>query len=187
MLIDTHAHLDFKDFDLDCDEVIKRAFENGIEKIINVGCDLKTSRNSIKLSEKYENIFASVGIHPNDGEKESEKRGIDKVIQELKKIAGNSKVVAIGEIGLDYFRIKNKKDFQKEIFSRQIELAQELNLPVIIHCRDAYYDILEILKKAYSIGDFSKPRGVCHCFLGDRKIAKEFFDLGFLISFIDST
>ena len=176
MLIDTHSHLDFKEFDPDREDVIKRAFDSEVEKIINVGCNLERSKNSIKLAKKYDKIYAAVGVHPHDVEKYEAKN----LKSELGKLARQNKVVAIGECGLDYFRLENEKDKekQKEFFKLQLDLAKELDLPIIIHCRNAFKDLLEILK-----GVSDLPRGVTHCFSGTLHYAQQFLDLGFLISF----
>jgi TatD DNase family protein len=191
-MVDTHAHLDFKEFDKDRKETIKRAFSSGVKKIINIGCDLKTSKNSVKLSNRYENIFAAIGIHP--GEINKQETEIDEQIDKLRKLAENKKVVAIGEIGLDYKNSLELKtqNLQKEILKAQIKLAQELNLPIIFHCRMAHSDLLEILNIEYEIparnaivagGQDTKIRGVIHCFTGNLKQAKEYLKMGFYLGF----
>lgn len=203
MLIDTHAHLDFKEFDSDRDEVIKRAFDSGIEKIINIGCNLERSKNSIELAKRYDNVYATVGIHPHDVASYQ----LLVASYKLRKLAKQDKVVAIGECGLDYYRIESVcgrsaiggndelspekkleisqrvkvKNLQKEFFKLQIDLAKELSLPIILHCRSAFEDLFEILKRA---GDL--PRGVTHCFSGTLDWARKFLNLGFLISFTGS-
>ena len=215
-MIDTHAHLDFKEFDKDREEIIERAFLSGVKKIINVGCDLETSKNSIELSNRYENIFAAIGIHPGEinGQeiinKEQRTENREQIINELRKLAGNKKVVAIGEIGLDYNEKskvepclpagrsqKSKVQFetqnlQKEILKAQIELGQELNLSIIFHCRMAHNDLLEMLNTEYEIparnaivagGQDAKIRGVIHCFTGNLKQAKEYLEMGFYLGF----
>lgn len=175
MLIDTHAHLDFKEYDKDRDEVIKRAFEGGVEKIINVGCNLDRSQASINITKKYDQIFASIGVHPYDGKSDS----IKTITERLFKMAKDEKVVAIGEIGLDYYRLEKErnKDIQKRVFRTQLDVAKELELPVILHCRDAYEDMLDIIKKD------NIKRGVSHCFLGNKEIAKRYLELGLYLSF----
>jgi TatD DNase family protein len=189
-MFDTHAHLDFKEFDKDREQVIERAFSNGVKKIINVGCNLKTSKNSVELSNRYENIFAAIGIHPE--EINEEKIEINKKINELRKMAKNKKVVAIGEIGLDYQenkkqKTKNKKiqseiqNSQKNILIQQIELAQELNLAIIFHCRKAHNDLLEIFRKLQIAS--CELRGVIHCFTGNYQQAKEYLKMGFYLGF----
>lgn len=171
-MIDTHAHLDFARFNKDREEVIKRAFDSGIEKIINVGCNLKSSKDSVELIEDYENIYATVGVHPHDvGELE------EKDLELLKALAQNKKVVAVGEIGLDYFKSSTPKDMQKKWFATQIDLAQELNLPMVVHCRDSHKDVKKILaEKKYS-------KGVFHCFSGNLADAQYYISLGLYISF----
>ena len=181
MLFDTHAHLDFKEFDKDREKAIERAFSNGVKKIINVGCDLETSNNSIELSNRYENIFAAIGIHP--GEINEQRTGSnEQTISKLRKLAENKNVVAIGEIGLDYKKNSQPtiQNLQKEILKAQIELAQELNLAIIFHCRMAHNDLLEILNAHFQN---SKLRGVIHCFTGNYNQAKEYLKMGFYLGF----
>jgi TatD DNase family protein len=193
-MIDTHTHLDFKEFDKDRKEVIERAFLSGVKKIINVGCDLETSKNSVELSNCYENIFAATGIHP--GEINEQKTEINEQINELRKLAENKKVIAIGEIGLDCKESKKLNspasvttskilaealragNLQKEILKAQIELAQELNLPIIFHCRMAHNDLLKILKKFPAC-----HRAVIHCFTGNYQQAKKYLEMGFYLGF----
>lgn len=180
MLVDTHAHLNFKAFDKDWQQVIQRAFEAEVGGIINVGSDLATSRKAIEIAEGYDKgVYAAVSIHPIHV---SEIRDLREEIESLKKLAYNPKVVAIGETGLDYFHNKNSKREQKELFIALLNLTQKLNLPVIIHSRDAHKDTLEILFSTF------KPSipglcGVVHCFSEDLRQAQEILDLGFLISF----
>ena len=171
MIIDTHAHLDFPDFKDDIDDVIKRAGEVGVEYIINVGTSVDTSVKSIELTKKYANIYASVGIHPN-----AASTVLADDWSRLEALAGESKVVAIGETGLDYYRDRSKKEDQKRLFHKHLELAEKHNLPVIIHNREASIDCLEIVRK-YS----GRVKGVIHCFAGSREDAKEFLELGFHI------
>lgn len=185
-LCDIHAHLDFKDYDADRAEVIRRTREADCG-VINVGVDLETSRAVIKLAEENDLMWATVGIHPTDHQGSSLME--EKIWQELEKLAAHDKVVAIGECGLDYFRLDENvgsstshishaiKERQKEIFERQIELAVKVGKPLMIHCRDAYDDVLEILKHYPSV------RGNVHCFTGNLEQAKLFLDLGFTLSF----
>ncbi|NQV13199.1 MAG: TatD family hydrolase [Parcubacteria group bacterium] len=174
MLIDTHAHL-FKEYDKDRAEVIQRALDNGVEKIINIGCNLQLSQTSIDLAAKYDNIYASVGIHPHDGDEDD----LGKAMAEIHRLAQQPKVVAIGEIGLDYFSLEkeSEKEVQKKLFREQLAIAKELDLPVILHCRDAYQDMLKILQSD------KVNRGVAHCFLGNREAAKRFIEQGLHLSF----
>ncbi|HAI74237.1 MAG TPA: hydrolase TatD [Candidatus Moranbacteria bacterium] len=171
MLIDTHTHLDDKQFDKDRDEVIARAFANGVKKIINVGAGLGSSRRSVELAEKYENIFAAVGFHPHYFNKYGES-SFGK-IAELRELARHKKVIAVGEIGLDYFSHNEKKigekekESQKAGFISQLDLARKLNLPVIIHCRDAYDDCYEIMQKYVDL------KFVFHCYGGNMEFTKK--------------
>ncbi len=166
ILIDSHAHLNFKDFENDLEEVISRCREEKME-IINIGAGMETSEKAVEIAEKY-NMYAGIGLHPIHAENEFD-------IGKLKDLAESKRVVAIGEIGLDYFKDYGKfKDKQKEIFIKQLDLAQELNLPVIIHCRMAHEDVLNILKD-YNL------RGVIHCFTGTWVEAQRYLDLGFYL------
>lgn len=173
-MIDSHAHLDADKFDQDFPEVIKRAKENGIEKIITVGSDLESSDKAASLAYEEEIIFAAAGIHPHESHKI-----IAETYHYLKEICKREKVIAIGEIGLDYFYMRSPKEKQMEAFSDQIQIARELNLPIIVHNREASNAILEILKreKAWEVG------GVMHCFSDDYSMAKKSLDMNFYISF----
>ncbi len=173
MIIDTHAHLDFPDYKDDIDEVIARARKVGVEYLINVGTTVVSSIKSIELTKQYEQIYASIGIHPNEASKVSGGEW-----SRLEALAGESKVVAIGETGLDYYRDRSKREDQKRLFRQHIELAQGHNLPIIIHNRDASDDCLEIVR-TYN----GKIKGVVHCFSDSREIAEEFLKLGFYVSF----
>jgi TatD DNase family protein len=173
MLIDTHAHLDFPDFDKDRDDVIQHAKEADIGYIINIGTSIKSSRKVVELAEQYENLYAAVGIHPHEAQTVKESDYI-----ELEKLAGNPKVVAIGEIGLDFYKDISPRDKQREIFIRQLQIAKKAGKPVVLHLREAHTETLEIIKA--ELGE--KARGVAHCFSGSAETAKEFLDLGFYIS-----
>jgi TatD DNase family protein len=171
MLIDSHAHLEMREFDSDREEVIKRAGEAGVDFIVTVGTNLALSRKAVALAEKYKNIYATIGIHPHDAAK------TDKTTCEsLKELAHKQKIVAYGEIGLDFFRNISSQEKQIDIFRLQLELAQELNLPVIIHDREAHELTLKLVKES------GVRRGVFHCFSGDYTMAKQCIDLGFYIS-----
>ena len=174
MLIDTHAHIEMKEFDTDRDEVIKRAKEAGVGYLISVGANLAGSIKAVELAERYENVYASVGIHPHDVKNMDEA-----TFQTLRDLAKSAKVVAIGEIGLDYFKEFSPRELQISRFREFLSLAKELKKPVIIHDRDAHEDTLRILREegASAIG------GVVHCFSGDYDFAKEIMKLGFYISF----
>ncbi|MCK4525611.1 MAG: TatD family hydrolase, partial [Candidatus Andersenbacteria bacterium] len=173
-MIDSHVHIDFKEFDTDRKEVMKRFFNGGGEKMINVGCDLKSSIRSYELAKNNENIFASAGIHPHDADT------VDKnSLKKIEELVRHYKVIAVGEIGLDYFRNLSPQEKQIEAFRLQLELANNHDMPIIIHCRDAYNDLLDILKE-YKTSDW---RGVIHCFAASWEIAEEFLELGFYIGF----
>ena len=173
MLFDSHAHLDDSAFDGDRAEVIARAAEAGVSHILQVGTSPGSNRHAVELSAKHEGIWCSVGIHPHDADGITEDQW-----QELSQVAKCEKVVAIGEIGLDYFRNYSPRDVQQAAFRRQLQLAQELDLPAIVHCRDAFRDCLRILKE-----EADGLRGVMHCFSGDEKAARQCLELGFFISF----
>ncbi|MDP2864116.1 MAG: TatD family hydrolase [bacterium] len=187
MLIDTHAHLNFKEFNKDRSQVIKRAFEGEVEKIINVGTNLKDSKDSILLAEKYKNISATIGLHPIDVQNERFGKKV------WLKLAKHQKVVAIGEIGLDYYykpKTKRKlelfKEKQRTVLCQQLKLAKELNLPVIFHCRAAHDDLLVFLedrKCNKSTGVNLLHRGVIHCFTGNWQQAERYLEMGFYIGF----
>ena len=172
MLIDTHCHIDFPQFEIDRDEVIARAKANGIDYLINIGSSLEGSRASVELTRRYDNIYASVGIHPHEADKFEEK---DSLV--LRDLANNKKVVAIGEIGLDYYKNFSKAENQKSLFVSLINLAKDLNLPLVIHSRDAFVDTLKFLKEKMPL------KAVVHCFSGDENSLKECLELGFYISF----
>lgn len=181
LIIDTHAHVNFSDYDKDRDEVIKRALANNVW-LINVGCDRKSSEEVVELAQKYpEGVFASVALHPNNIEEDFNS-------EIYREFLTNKKVVAVGETGLDYKRdergeMRNEdKELQKEIFKKHIELALEFNKPLIIHCNKAHDDVLEILEP-YTLNHKSYLRGVAHSFLGNYKQARRYRELGFKISF----
>jgi TatD DNase family protein len=204
MLIETHAHLDYPDFAKDLDEVIRRANEAGVTRILTIGTSIESSRRAVDLAEKYPNIFAVIGVHPTYAEQAG-----DDVITPLRELANNPRVVAIGETGLDYHRLpsveaaKEKplqvtralqseasqdlnanihdgayKSKQASLFQQQLDLAVELGLNVVIHQRDAWDDTLEIMRP-YS----GKLRGVFHCFGGTAEQARDVLDLDHLVSF----
>jgi len=173
MLIDSHAHLDLPEFDGDRDLVVQRAVEKGVKYILNVGVNLESSRKATELADKYDIIFASVGVHPHDA-----KAIEDGTYTALKSLAKKRKVLAFGEIGLDFFRDLSAREVQVKRFREQINLAGELKLPLIIHDRDAHKEIVNILREegAKNLG------GVIHCFSGDYAMAKSCLDMGFSIS-----
>jgi len=173
--IDTHCHLNFPPYHKDLELVIARAFDANIGKLINVGTDLLSSKESLNLAHRYSNIFAAVGVHPHDA-----KSFNDKVQLELEGLARDPKVVAIGEIGLDYFRNLSTKDAQRTAFVGQLKSALKLKKPVIIHCRDAYSDILEILDAVY-LPNKDNLGGVIHSFSSGTNYLQEFLRRGFYI------
>ncbi|MFQ5637978.1 MAG: TatD family hydrolase [bacterium] len=174
MLIDTHAHLYFEQFDEDREQVIQRAQDAGVAKIINIGVDLETSRQCIGLAERFDGLFAAVGVHPNDSSKLD-----DAAVTELTELTRHPKVVAIGEIGMDFYWDRVPVETQELAFRKQIRLAKEVGLPVVIHNREAGREILHVIKSEGSAG----LRGVFHCFSEDQATAMEILDLGFHISF----
>jgi len=172
MLVDTHCHLDFPQFNPDRDEVIQRAKENGVGYLINAAANLKSSRESCALAQKYPRIYACVGVHPHEADTFS-----PEAEREIKLLAKPPKVVAVGEAGLDYYRNLSPAEAQKKTFRSLINLAKELNLPLIVHTRSAQEDTLRILKEELPL------KAVVHCFSGDADFLKECMDLGFFISF----
>lgn len=175
ILTDTHCHLDFKDFDNNRDEVIERATRAGVRKMIDVGSSVEGSRRAVELAKKYDMVYATVGVHPHEASSVD-----DSVMAELRELARSPKVVAIGEVGLDYFRNLSPKDVQVEVFKAFIAMASELKLPLIIHARDANDDILRILRNAQCA---IRNKAVMHCFSGDEAFLKECLDLGLYVSF----
>lgn len=173
MLIDSHAHLDDDRFDKDRDELIKSLESNGISRVINPGADLPSSIKSVKLSEEYENIYAAVGVHPHSADEMDEG-----TIEVLRAFGNREKVVAIGEIGLDYHYDNSPRDIQRKWFQRQIKLANELNLPIIVHSREADQETFDIIK-SQSDGNLT---GVIHCYSGSVELMKEYIKLGYYIS-----
>jgi TatD DNase family protein len=178
-LVDTHCHLNFDVYDPDRSAVVERARQNGIGRILIPGVDLETSKTAIQYAQEFPEVFAAVGIHPNDGA-----RWTEKSLSELKALAGEAKVVAIGEIGLDYYRRHTPHELQRAIFQQQLDLAAQLNLPVVIHNRDAAGDILNILQEWYTIlctGNSSLRSfpGVMHSFSGDLTFADELISMDF--------
>ena len=167
-LIDSHAHLNNEQFDEDREEVLNRIKEQ-LEFAVNIGYDLPSSKVSVDYANKYDFIYATVGIHPVDIEGYNEETE-----KELEELAKNDKVVAIGEIGLDYYWMTQPKEFQKEIFRKQMELARRVGKPVVIHSRDAMEDTLEILKEFPDVG------GVFHCYPGSVESAREVIDRYYL-------
>jgi len=174
MLIDTHTHLDADAFADDRKEVIERALHNGVTRIVNIGFNRQTIPTTMQLAKTYDFIYAAVGWHPQDAKDMS----ADDLLW-IERLCADEKVVAIGEIGLDYYWDTSPKDVQQNVFRQQIQLARALNMPIIIHNRDADQDIVQILQeeKAEQIG------GIMHCFSGDREMAAVCLEMNFYISF----
>jgi len=199
MLIDTHSHLNFKAYDADRDEVIKRTQKEGVV-CIDVGTKYETSKRAVELAEKNEGIYAAIGMHPihiktdllklkmDEDEGGFQPLGEEFEGERYKELAKSRKVVAIGEIGLDYYykpkgtaKKEKFKQLQKDVFIKQLDLAKELNLPVIIHCRMAHADVLDILRSQTSSLKTQKLRGTVHCFTGNWEEAQKYMDLGFYL------
>ena len=171
MIFDTHAHYDDEDFREDQDRLLTSFAANGIEKVVNVSASIESVDRSLELTEKYPYIYASVGVHPNETAPLNEEH-----IVRFREICKHEKVVAIGEIGLDYYWDEPDHETQKKWFIRQIELAREVNLPLIIHSRDAAKDTMDIMKEhASDLG------GVIHCFSYSAEMAKEYVEMGYYI------
>lgn len=168
-IFDTHAHYDDSRFDEDRDELITGLSENGVSHIVNCGCDLKSSLTTVALAEKHDFIYAAAGVHAHEAEEATEED-----LNAIEKLYTNKKVVAVGEIGLDYHYDFSPRERQLEIFERQLIIANKLNLPVIVHDREAHEDTMNLLKKY-------KPKGVVHCFSGSAEMAKEIVKLGMYI------
>jgi TatD DNase family protein len=173
MLIDSHAHLDMEEFDADLDPVIRRAVQGGVERIVTIGVDLLSSSKAIEIAKKHAFIYATVGYHPHNAGKADARD-----LESLRTLTSEPKVVAWGEIGLDFFRRHSPPEKQVKAFERQLDIASEQGLPVIIHDRDAHKDLLSILKSRKR-----QYRGVIHCFSGNYDLAMALIELGFYISF----
>ena len=174
MLFETHAHLNAKEFDEDREEVIARARENGVSTIVNIGFNAETIPTCMELAEAHDFIYAVIGWHPQDA-----KDMTDEHLEWIEELSRHPKVVGLGEMGLDYYWDTSPKDVQAEVFRKQIRLARKLDMPIIIHNRDAHQDVLTILKeeKAADVG------GIMHCFSGSWETAKLALDMNFYISF----
>jgi len=172
-LFDTHAHLHFPEFDADREAMLHRARAAGVRRMVTIGTDADTTRAAIAIAEREGDVWATAGVHPHDaGETD------DVALAEVERLAGNPRVVAIGEIGLDFFRNLSPRDAQGRVFRRFIALARRLRKPVVVHCREAHAEVLSILseERAAEVG------GIMHCFSGDVEIARRCLDLGLVIS-----
>lgn len=173
-LFDTHAHLDASQFDDDREEMIQRARDAGVELIVNIGFDRHTIPTTMELIEKYDFIYAAIGWHPVESIHMQEGD-----LEWIEQLCQHPKVVAIGEIGLDYHWDTSPKDVQERVFREQIRLAKKLKMPIVIHNRDAHADVVRILKEEGA----SEVGGIMHCFSGSVEIAKQCLDMNFYISF----
>ena len=171
MLVDSHAHIQLSQFDQDRHDVLQRAKSAGIEQILVVGFDLKTSQQAVELAMNTENLWATVGMHPHDA-----KDLTNTAMDTFQRLADHPKVIALGEMGLDYYRDLSPRSIQKTAFEQQLDLAEELDMPIIVHNREAYHDILPILRSRKG-----RISGVLHCFSGDVDIMKQTLDIGFHI------
>jgi len=170
MIFETHAHYDHKQYDEDRDAVLQALPSKGVGAVINVGCDMKSSRAGVKLTQQYPFVYATVGVHPHDAKTLTEAS-----MNELAALAKNEKIVAFGEIGLDFNRNFSPPEVQRRWFKRQLELAAELDLPVVIHSRDADNEVFDILEAS------PHRRGVVHAFPGDVSLAQRYINLGFYL------
>lgn len=172
MLIDSHCHIDFPEFNQDRDNILQEAKNSGIKYIINVGSTLESSRASVNLTKEYDFIYAAVGVHPHDADSFNEE-----VFSKIAGLALEHKVVAIGEIGLDYYRNLSSKENQLNLFKRLAELSKKIALPLVVHSREAQADTIDILKS------LNIKQAVIHCFSGQEDFLKSCLDLGFFVSF----
>lgn len=171
MFFDSHAHLDDEKFTDDRAEVIARAKENGVTHIVNIGADMESSARSIELTQQYDMIYATVGVHPHDA-----KKVIVSDYDQLAQWTRLDKVVAIGEIGLDYYYDLSPRELQREVFIRQLDVARQTHMPIVIHDRDAHGETMEILKR-----EGKGLIGVVHCFAGSMEMAAELIKMGWYI------
>ncbi len=172
MIFDTHAHYDDEDFNEDREELLASMEENGVKHIVNIGASMESTRTSVALADKYDFMYAAVGVHPNDTESLTEQD-----MEELKEYCkNNKKVVAIGEIGLEYHYLEPSKEVQRKWFLRQLDLAAELQMPVVIHSRDAAEETFQILKQYEG-----KVKGVVHCYSYSKEMAREYVKMGYYI------
>lgn len=189
MFIDSHAHITSEQFNQDREETIQRAIDAGIEFIVNPGTNLEDSRNAVALAEKHPQIYACVGFHPHDA-----KKADDSALKEIEELSKHPKVVAIGEIGLDFHYDFSPRDIQASVFKSQIEIAQHRNLPIVIHSRDSNDETIGIVEEALAAAPqwrshtatpysrYPAPKGVFHCFSGDSQLAWKVINMGFYVS-----
>jgi TatD DNase family protein len=181
MLVDSHCHLNDKKFDKDRDAVIQRARNAGVTAMVCIGYDVESSRRAVDIANSHDGVYAAVGVHPHDA-KTLRPRDID----QLSRLADSAKVVAVGEIGLDYYRDLSPRDIQQGAFRDQLELARSLSVPVVIHARNADEETFEIIaeyeKQALRDWPKDRPLGIMHCFAGDLPLALRYIEIGFMIS-----
>lgn len=173
MFFDTHAHLDDEQYSEDQETVIKRAYEAGVQLMVNVGYNVTSAQNTLELTQKFDFIYGAVGLHPHEAQDLNEKS-----LQILRQMAQRPRIVAIGEIGLDYYYDHSPRDTQHKVFREMIKLAREVGLPIIIHDRDAHEDTLRIVKEE-NAGEIG---GVFHCYSGSWPLAQEILELGFYLA-----
>ena len=181
MLVDSHCHIQDSQFESDRDEVLDRARQAGVSAFVVIGTDLESSRRAVDLADSHSDVYAAVGVHPHDA-----KDLDDRTLGALERLADSPKVVAIGEIGLDYYRNLSPPEAQIDAFQRQLDLARRLSLPVVIHSREAdgeTYDVIASYEER-ALPDWPKdrPLGVMHCFAGDLMLALRYIQIGFMIS-----
>lgn len=172
MIFDTHAHYDDQAFSEDRQEIFRKMKEEGIDYVVNIGANMASSRATLELAEQYPFVYGAVGVHPSDAQEIS-----DDSLNELKDLSRHDKIVAIGEIGLDYYWPEPSKEIQKNALEAQIELAKDMKLPIVIHSRDAARDTADMLSALHA-GDCG---GVIHCFSYTKEMAREFLNMGFYI------
>lgn len=174
MLTDTHLHLHFPQYDLDRDEVIRRAIAGGVGLMINVGTDLEDSYKAVQVAETYPEVYAAVGYHPHESKNASRE-----ALAELEKLIAHPRVVGVGEVGLDYFHNHSPQETQREIFRVFLSWYRRHQKPIILHCREAYEDMLRLLKDELEL----PCRGVIHCYSSDSEMMFKFLELGFYVAF----
>ena len=176
-LFDSHSHYNDEKFDMDRDEIIKETLASGVSNFIVAGYSIESSKKAVEIASKYDGLYAIVGISPNDLENIKTEDDINESALKIEEIAKSEKVVAIGEIGLDYYWDKENKHIQKSMFIKQINIANKLNLPIVIHTRDAHIDTIQLLKE-----NAVNKKGIFHCCPLNRELVKEALNLGFYIS-----
>jgi TatD DNase family protein len=181
MLVDSHCHLNDKKFDKDRDAVIQRAREAGLTAMVCIGYDMESSRQAVDIANSHDGVYATIGVHPHDA-----KTLKPRDIEDLARLANSAKVVAVGEIGLDYYRDLSPRDVQLTVFREQLELARSLSVPVVIHSRNADEQTFEIVadheQQALAEWPKDRPLGIMHCFAGDLSLALRYIEIGFMIS-----